>query len=88
MLYLYKGQGVHCINVYLVSAVINQLHAMQIFLLRRRFSLRTRVTCAVIADVRALQNVCSSSTPLLKTCEALQRGRPSYTGEEELRVAA
>ncbi|XP_071900537.1 protein spire homolog 1 isoform X2 [Anas platyrhynchos] len=55
---------------------------------RRRFSLRTRVTCAVIVDVRALQNVCSSPTPLLKTCEALQRGRPSYTGEEELGVAA
>lgn len=44
--------------------------------------------CVVILDVRALQNVCTSSSSLLKTFETLQRRRPSYSRAEELRVAA
>jgi len=88
VLYLCEGQGVHCINAYLLSVVINQLHAMQSFLQRRRVSLRTQVTCVVILDVHALQNVCTSPTSLLKTFETLQRRRFSYSRAEELRVAA
>lgn len=51
-------------------------------------SLRTQVTCVVILDVRALQNVCTSPTSFLKTFETLQRGGPSYSKAEELRAAA
>lgn len=46
------------------------------------------MTCVVILDVHALQNVCTSPTSLPKTFETLPRGGPSYSRAEELRAAA
>lgn len=45
------------------------------------------MTCVVILDVHALQNMCTSPTSVPKIFETLQRGGPSYSRAEELRVA-
>lgn len=46
------------------------------------------MTCVVILDVHALQNMCISPISLPETFETLQRRGPSYSRAEELRVAA